>query len=109
MSGVGGTFRQQMDMVSSHGIFVAPHGAGLMNILFMPPQSSIIEMFPYHLDHTLYQTLAVLTGSANYPIHGVDGHIVWANDTVSVTCCSFCRSVHELPGSGGPRALLHID
>jgi hypothetical protein len=86
MRGTGGTFRQQMEMVSSHGIFVAPHGAGLMNILYMPTQSAVIEMFPYHLDHTLYSTMAALMGIANYPIHAIDGHIIWANDTVRLHC-----------------------
>ena len=82
MYGNGGTFKEQMELVSTHGIFVAPHGAGLMNILYMPIQSAIVEMFPYHLDHTLYSTLATLMGTANYPIHGVDGTIIWQNDTV---------------------------
>ena len=95
MYGTGGTFRQQMEMVSSHGIFVAPHGAGLMNILYMPPQSAVVEFFPYHLDHTLYSTLAFLMGVGNYPVHGVDGTIIWQNDTVRVRwSCTRCRSVY---------------
>ena len=54
----------------------------MMNILFMPIQSAVVELFPYHLDHTLYSTLATLMGVANYPLHGVDGTIIWQNDTV---------------------------
>ena len=97
MLGSGGTFRQQFETVSSHGIFVAPHGAGLMNILVMPPQSAIVEFFPYHLDHTLYSTMAALVGAGNYPVHGVDGTIIWQNDTVRRHCvveqrnASVCR------------------
>ena len=55
---------------------------GLLASRFMPVQSAVVEMFPYHLDHTLYSTLATLAGVANYPVHGVDGTIVWQNDTV---------------------------
>ena len=78
----GGSFRKQMELVSSHGIFVAPHGAGLMNLLYMPPLSAVVELFPYTLDHNLYSSLAVLMGVANYPVHAIEGHTVWATDLV---------------------------
>ena len=80
--GSGGTFKQQLELMASHGIFVSPHGANLMNTMYMPPASAIIEMFPYHLDHNLYYMLALMTGSASYPIHAINASIVWANDPV---------------------------
>ncbi len=82
MRGIGGTFREQLQLFATHGVFVSPHGAGLVNTMFMPPASGIVEIFPYHLDHNLYSTMAYLTGSANYPIHCVNGSIAWANDPV---------------------------
>ena len=81
----GGNFTRQFELVSTHGIFVAPHGAALMNILYMPPLSAVVELFPNHLDHTLYTAMSILTGIANYPVHGIDGHIAWSLDKVSST------------------------
>lgn len=46
-------FKEQLEIFSSHGVMVSPHGAGLMNAMFMVPYSSVIEIFPYHLDHNL--------------------------------------------------------
>ena len=80
--GSGGTAREQAQLMATHGVLVSPHGAGLVNIMYMPPNSAIIELFPYHIDHNLYATLATLMGLASYPIHSKDGSIVWANDTV---------------------------
>ena len=77
-----GNFSRQFELVSTHGIFVAPHGAALMNMLYMPSQSAVVELFPNHLDHTLYSTLAVNMGLANYPVHAIDGHIAWSEDKV---------------------------
>ena len=91
---MGGTFKEQFDLMATHGIFVSPHGAGLMNTMYMPPQSAVIEMFPYHLDHNLYSTMATLMGIASYPIHSINGSIVWANDPVSPPC-SHARVVHH--------------
>ncbi len=86
----GGNFKRQLETISNHGIFISPHGAGLMNILYMPAQAAVVEMFPYHLDHTLYATLAVNMGVANYPVHSIDGHIAWSQDEVCVHVCTLC-------------------
>jgi hypothetical protein len=37
---------------------IAPHGAGLSNILFLPPSSFIVEMFPKHYVVKCYMSLA---------------------------------------------------
>ena len=80
------SFRRQFDLVSSHGVIVAPHGASLMNILYMRPLSAVVELFPYHLDHNLYAAMSILrlTGVASYPVHAIDGHIAWSTDFVSL-------------------------
>ena len=82
MRGSIGSFKQQFQFMATHGIFVSPHGAGLMNTMYMPPQSAVIELFPYHLDHNLYATMATMMGIASYPIHSINASIVWANDEV---------------------------
>ena len=62
-------------------------GAGMMNVLYMPPYSSIVELYPYHVDDNLYPTLASIQGVATYPVHSVNGSIVWANNKVPFHHC----------------------
>ena len=75
-------FSEQLDLFSTHGILVSPHGAGLMNAMFFPPFSSVIEIFPYRLDHNLYSTLSIVCGLGYYPIHTFAGHDMWKDSTV---------------------------
>ena len=67
------TFREQIELFASHGILIAPHGAGLMNSVFLAPFSSVIEIFPYHTDHNLYPNVVVNSGLGYYPIHSFNG------------------------------------
>ena len=48
----------------------------------MPAASAVIELYPYHLDHNLYNTLCVNMGVANFPVHAINGSYVFANDPV---------------------------
>jgi capsular polysaccharide biosynthesis protein len=90
----GGSFHKQMELMATHGIFIAPHGAGLMNILYMPAQAAVVELFPYTLDHNLYAALAVLMGVANYPVHATAGHTVWATDHVRPKLAAIAPLMH---------------
>ena len=76
------SFKEQFDLFSSHGVVVSPHGAGLVNALYMAPMSAVVELFPYHMDHNLYPTLCWNSGVGNYPIHSINGSIVWRRDLV---------------------------
>jgi capsular polysaccharide biosynthesis protein len=76
------TFREQAEMFSSHGILVTPHGAGLTNQLFMQPQSAVIELFPFQLDHTVYGTMAGNLGVGHYPVHSTNGTTMWTQAKV---------------------------
>lgn len=40
------TFAEQLKIVSSTDILISMHGAGLSHILFMPPHSAVLELFP---------------------------------------------------------------
>lgn len=72
------TFKEHLELFASHGIIVSPHGAGLMNAMFMPPFSSVIEIFPYHLHHNLYSTLSITSGLGYFPIYTYNGTDMWS-------------------------------
>ena len=73
-------FADQFQLYASHGVIVSAHGAGLSNLMFMPAMSALVELFPYHIDHTLYATLAMNMHIASYPVHAINGSIIWEND-----------------------------
>jgi hypothetical protein len=55
----GLSFREQVAAMSDVRLFVTPHGAGVTNIVFMPPRSALIEIFPlYHRPHHYFDELA---------------------------------------------------
>jgi hypothetical protein len=102
------SFRKQLQLFAEHGIIISPHGAGLMNTLWLTPGSAVIELFPYHIHHTLYPTLAAQVGVRSFPIHSVNGSIVWRRDkvgpaivrawyAVGVKVVSQCNDVAPLP------------
>lgn len=76
-------FKQQLELFRDHGVFVSPHGAGLVNSLFLVPRSSVIEVFPAQFDHTLYPQMASLCSLGYSPIYNFDAHNVWATSKVS--------------------------
>ena len=76
------SFREQLQLFASHGVLVAPHGAGLMNEMFMAPGSAVIEIFPYHFHHNLYAILAGNVGVTHYPVHTWNGSYMWARSEV---------------------------
>jgi len=44
----GLSFSEQVHMLHDVKLLVAPHGAGLANLVFMPPGAALIEIFPLH-------------------------------------------------------------
>lgn len=84
------SFREQLEIFSSHGVVVSPHGAGLTNALYMVPGSSIVEVFPYHFDHNLYRTVSVQTGMGYFPVYSFNGSDAWRAHKVCVS--PFLRS-----------------
>lgn len=44
------------------GVLVTMHGAGLMNEIFLPPGSVVIEIFPPHVKHVLYERMSHNSG-----------------------------------------------
>lgn len=59
------SFKQQIALFSSATHIVAPHGAGLANIVWCKPGTKLLEIFPYNNLHFCYATLAS-TGALGY-------------------------------------------
>lgn len=64
------------------GVIVSPHGAGLMNLIFAPPFSAVVEVYPYHTHHNLYPGLAAMMGIAHYPVHTFNGSSILSVEQV---------------------------
>ncbi len=88
------SIREQVELFSSHGVIVAPHGAGLVNLLFTPPFSAVIEVFPYHTHHKLYATMAAMAGIAHYPVHTFNGSSVLSSSKV---CAGVALKLFYMP------------
>jgi hypothetical protein len=89
------SFAEQFALFGDHGIMVSPHSAGLTNTMFMAHGSAVIEMFPYHMHHALYPSIAFQSGAKSIPIHAVNGSIIFRRDPVSG-----CASVRAWGGGG---------
>jgi hypothetical protein len=75
-------FKEQLDLWSTHGVVVCAHGAGLMNMLFMPAFGAVVEVFPNHFHHNLYSALAAMMGQGHFPVHPSSAAPMWANEPV---------------------------
>ena len=63
------TFPQQVELMSGTGILIAPHGAALMNSMFLPAHAVVIELFPPLLRNGVFSRLAATMGLLYYAIH----------------------------------------
>jgi capsular polysaccharide biosynthesis protein len=81
------TFKEHLELFASHGVIVSPHGAGLMNTLFLVPGSSVVELYPYHLHHNLYPLMAANMQIGHYPVYSYNGTDMWRRDEVCVCAC----------------------
>ena len=62
------TFEEQVRLMASTGVFISVHGAGLMNEIFMRPGSVVIEIFPNHMKHILYERIAGYAGLYHFKV-----------------------------------------
>jgi hypothetical protein len=88
------TIKEQVELFSRHGVVVAPHGAGLVNQMFMAPLSAVVELFPYHIDHTVYPVMGANLGVGNYPVHTTNGTAIRALSKVG-SSYAYCRDRGE--------------
>lgn len=56
------TMRAQIDAFADAAIVVAPHGAGLANMVFAPPRTAIVELMPADRRNWCYRHLAAASG-----------------------------------------------
>jgi hypothetical protein len=62
-------FEEQLAVMNRTAILVAPHGAGMVNVAFMPRCAAVIEAYPCGLPIPFYGTLAWNTGHVYLPVH----------------------------------------
>lgn len=90
VSMTGKTLDEQISMISNARLIVAPHGAGLTNILYAAPGAHLYELFSASYTVNCYEALAQAVGigytsSVFQPTSG-DGHnTVWSADVDEVT------------------------
>lgn len=62
------TFHEQIRQVAHTDILIGVHGNGLSHLLFLPPNSSVIELFPPDNHHLDYRVFAATRGLDYYGI-----------------------------------------
>ncbi len=68
------SFSEQIDIFSNASTIVAPHGAGLANIVFAPPTCTIMEIFAPRSTCTCFWSLSALKNQRYHHIYGEDNH-----------------------------------
>jgi len=93
--------REQIDLFSNASAIVAPHGAGLTNILFSPASAKIIELMPHTRVWPGFRVISAALGGnySAYVASDVDseqsGSLGIGNEDFSVhpiTCARFIES-----------------
>jgi hypothetical protein len=63
------SFADQVQLMANTGILIAPHGAALANLMFLPAHAVVIELFPYLMKKNTYRYLSGLMDLHYYPIY----------------------------------------
>ena len=62
------SFNAQVSLMAETGILIAPHGAALANIMFLPAHAVVIELFPHLMKKNTYRYLASQLDLHYFPI-----------------------------------------
>lgn len=65
------TWAEQVKAMAETGILVAVHGAALTNVIFMPANAVLVEVFPWNYRSFLYRDLAWKAGLQYYPMASI--------------------------------------
>ena len=89
VSMTGKTLDEQISILSNARLVVAPHGAGLTNILYAEPGAHLYELSSASYTASCYQTLAQAVGigytNSVFQATSGDGHnTVWSADVDEV-------------------------
>jgi len=74
------SFTEQISLFQSAEVILAPHGAGLANLVFSKPGTKLIEIFPPRFTCTCYEALAKLIGVEYFSLHGIDDKITYSSE-----------------------------
>ena len=77
-------FKEQLDLMSKTVIFIAVHGAGLTNVIFLPGGSSVIELSPYKFNHVMYEKISINAGHMYHRYTASFAEMRYGNDSVMV-------------------------
>lgn len=100
----GRSFVEQIGLMSAARIVVAPHGAGLTNLVFCPPQTTVIELFPDSYHEYSYETLCYVL---EFKYHALIGTSTGAPDHDFVIDPDSLPGFPEPMGEGEPSNLTH--
>lgn len=64
------SLKEQINLFSEVDIVVSPHGAGLANLVFCKPNTTVIEMFPYNSHSGMYKAIADRVNLNHITLHG---------------------------------------
>jgi len=90
-----GTFKQQVQWLSETDILLGAHGSGMINSMFLRPHSVVVDMTPGRILETIFQRLAISSGSHylfDIP-HNNSGLVGWDESKYPAQC-----NKHELLG-----------
>ncbi|KAA8496046.1 hypothetical protein FVE85_2201 [Porphyridium purpureum] len=88
------SFKEQVRMMRSSGLVIGIHGANLVNTIFMPPLSAVLEIFPFHYKRRYY------LGGSNSGVYYSDwevtnGHILPCDPGDGSTPALKCRLAYR--------------
>ncbi|MGV3773073.1 MAG: glycosyltransferase family 61 protein [Verrucomicrobiales bacterium] len=89
-------FAEQATIFRGAKLIVAPHGAGLANVAFCDPGLTLIELFPAHLKHPLYNHLVTLLPGRHIRLEGEEAD---AESNFHVPLGALKEAMHEAVGS----------
>ena len=101
------SFREQVALLTSYGVLVAPHSPLLMNLMFMVKFSAVIEIFPPNYDHNLYPAVTMTAGLGYYPLHATNASSL-QHDAVRANCQSVQVLMQRLCSGLFPPLLLRL-
>ena len=75
----GMTFPKQVEAVAGAGVVIGVHGTQMLNTLFLPAGSSVVELFPYRFVNNLFRggSGAGLSYRHHHVVHGEDFADLW--------------------------------
>ncbi|KAL5333048.1 hypothetical protein BJX70DRAFT_382080 [Aspergillus crustosus] len=63
------SFSEQLAIAHQKDVLVGVHGAGLTHGIFLPPDSAMVEILPWNLNHKGFRNVAALLGHTYFSVH----------------------------------------